>query len=162
MTSSLVITKKQDVIVIISMHKSIGNRVIRLAAKFNKYGCTYHRNLFGWTCAWRSFASRQASVWGDFAGTVALFHSILGTRRRSNATVKGCPFLNLCVMRPITLLTISVSSENPGYTPDCKFRLYQAGCIRYLGCAVTGIVLFKNEICLLMTKMSRTGVKRCN
>ena len=91
----------------------------------------------------------EANVSEDFTVFLRYFTQSCWAQWQSYETLKGHSLLNLCIMHPITIPIIFISTEYPGNGPG-ENSSYQAG--KPVTLSVRGIVQLENEICFLIIK----------
>ena len=151
MTSYLVVRKKS-----LTMFKGyflcikyICNRLYRWTARYDNTNTHFIKILSCGLAHGEVLPPDEANVSEDCTVPLRYFTQSCWAQWQSYGTLKGCSLLNLCIMHPITILIIFISTEYPGNS-SVGNSSYQAGKPETL--SVRGIVQLENEICFLIIK----------
>ena len=135
----------------------ICNRLYRWAARYDNTNTHSINILLCGHAHGEVLPPDEANVSEDFTVPLRYFTQSCWAQWQSYETLKGRFLLNLCIMHPITIPIIFISTEYPGNRPGWKFKpgnlwpcLWEAL-----------IVQLEKEICFLIIKMSTDDANRC-
>ena len=94
-----------------------------MSSQVRWYEYTFHQNFVVLAFARWSSATWWGNVREDFTVPLRYFTQSCWAQWQSYETLKGHPLLHLCIMHPITILIIFISTEYPGYSSGWKFYL---------------------------------------
>ena len=94
-----------------------------MSSQVRQYEYTSHQSFVVWACARWSSATDESDVSQDFTVPLRHFPQSCWAQWQSYEILKAHSLLDLCIMRPITMPIILISTEYPGNSPGWKVYL---------------------------------------